>query len=181
MKLLLETERLTVRTCHPSDAAELTKIRNTDFVTRYNLYRPVRVAEYLAELSSLEENGREYLTLLTKGGERPIGSVVLSEDSYRYHVDSVYISAWLAEEFANRGYMTEALRAVIREIFLARGHALVSCGIMAENLASLRMVEKLGFTREGVLRSAVRTYDGRVHDLVLFSYTREEFLAKYGA
>jgi ribosomal-protein-alanine N-acetyltransferase len=169
-----------IRTSQTEDAAAIAEGRSTDFVTRYNLYRKAGRDEVCRELEASEENCREYISLFDRQSGELIGAVVLSEDSHRYHVDSVSIEAWLTEKNSRRGYMTEALRAILRELFVARSHDRVSCEIMAENIASLRMVESLGFTREGVLRSSVRTYDDRVHDSVLFSMEREEYFERYG-
>lgn len=44
------------------------------------------------------------------------------------------------------GYMTEALRAVVAELF-ALGHEEILIGAMADNIASNRVIEKVGFTR----------------------------------
>lgn len=176
MTLPIETERLLIRPSVPSDAVALSTGRSSDFVTRYNLYRPCDEEEYFSELSSAEECCREYFSVLDRSGGEPFGSVVLSEDSHRYHVDAVSVEAWLTEDRAGQGYMTEALSVILRLLFTERRRDRVSCEIMAENVASIRMVEKLGFVREGVLRGAVRTYDGIVHDSVLFSLTREEYL-----
>lgn len=44
----------------------------------------------------------------------------------------------------------------------------------AENAASLRVMEKLGMRREGVLREYVRDWDGRYHAAALCARVREE-------
>ena len=44
----------------------------------------------------------------------------------------------------------------------------------AENAASLRVMEKLGMRREGVLREFFRDRDGRYHDVVICARVREE-------
>ena len=181
MPFEVKTERLVIRSSVPADAAALSRGRSTDFVLRYNLYKKSTAEDYTAELDSAQECCREYFSVLPLNGVEPIGSVVLSEDSLRYHVDSVSVEAWLREDAAGLGYMTEALSAVLRELFTVRGRERVSCQVMVENIASLRMVEKLGFVREGTLRGAVRTYDGAIHDVVLFSLSREEFLRSSGA
>ena len=44
----------------------------------------------------------------------------------------------------------------------------------AENAASLRVMEKLGMRREGVLREFFRDRDGRYRDVVICARVREE-------
>lgn len=71
-----------------------------------------------------------------------------------------------------RGLATEAVRAVVRfgheQIELNRIEALV----MLENHASVRVLQKAGFSEEGVLR-AFGHWKGRYHDLRVFSVLRE--------
>lgn len=46
----------------------------------------------------------------------------------------------------NNGYMTEALRAVVQELF-ARGYEEIVIEAMEKNIGSNRVIEKVGFTR----------------------------------
>ncbi len=83
---------------------------------------------------------------------------------------SAEIGYWLGQRFWNRGIMSAAVRAFtefgFKEFSLTRIYALP----FATNLASQRMLDKAGYTREGVLRrSALK--DGIVLDQVLFAIT----------
>ena len=73
-----------------------------------------------------------------------------------------------------QGYMTEAARAVLHHGFgsmdLNRVEALVYPG----NLASIRLLTRLGFRQEGVLRDYFYL-GGRYHDHALFSLLRREW------
>jgi RimJ/RimL family protein N-acetyltransferase len=83
---------------------------------------------------------------------------------------SAEIGYWLGEGFWNRGIMTAAVRAVtkygLKQFSLTRVYALP----YVTNVASHRVLEKGGYTREGLLRrSAIK--DGVVLDQVLFAIT----------
>lgn len=56
---------------------------------------------------------------------------------------------WLAEPFWGNGYMTEAARAFVEELFAAGVADRIRSGAFVDNLASLRVQEKLGFVRVG--------------------------------
>jgi RimJ/RimL family protein N-acetyltransferase len=82
------------------------------------------------------------------------------------------IGYWLGEELWGRGIATEAVRAVT-------GHALAQfdlvrlyAGVFEGNQASMRVLEKAGYTREARLRKAI-IKDGRTLDLVLYAVVRE--------
>lgn len=170
MDFYIETERLILRTPTHEDAEDLARCRSTDFVMRYNLYRPCSKEQICRELECYE-----HFALVTKENNRIIGCISLRDDDFRYHMDSVLIQAWLTEENARRGYMSEALRALLHELLCVRRHERVSAQIMSENTASIRLVESLGFEREGYLKRAIKCYDGRVFDLCLYSLDRESY------
>ncbi len=74
----------------------------------------------------------------------------------------------------NRGYGTEAIRIVVDYLFLSRDIPRVQAETLTENSASQRVLEKAGFTREGIRRKAsfVR---GQWRDDVLFGLLRDEW------
>jgi ribosomal-protein-alanine N-acetyltransferase len=97
---------------------------------------------------------------------------------YVLHGDVERVAAevgyWLAPEYWGRGIATTALRLLTRHAFAAnpelrRLYALP----FATNAASARVLEKVGYQREGVLRqSAIK--DGRVLDQFMYALLRGE-------
>lgn len=81
---------------------------------------------------------------------------------------SAEIGFWLGEAHWGRGIMTEAVAAVTRHAFDARGFVRVFAEVFAWNRASMRVLEKTGFTREGVLRCSA-TKAGQVIDQVVYA------------
>ena len=174
MTVYIETERLILRTATPEDADVLALRRSSDFVMKYNLYRPSSAEDLLREMDF-----SEYIVLALREGGGVIGCLSVKEDDFRYHVDSVSIEAWLSEEYARKGYMHEAFSSMLEHLFCTRLHERVSARIMEGNIASIRLVEKLGFEREGCLRRGVRRYDGSVLDVYLYSIDRQYYLENH--
>lgn len=84
---------------------------------------------------------------------------------------SAEIGYWLGEAMWGRGIATEALKAITAEAFkrfdITRLYALP----FADHVASVRVLEKAGYVREGHLRrSAIK--DGQVRDQLLFAAYR---------
>ena len=81
---------------------------------------------------------------------------------------------WVAAPMRGRGICTRALRLLSRygldELELQRVDLLTD----PDNVASQRVAEKVGFRREGVLRSHLRHPDGRIRDSVMFSLLPDE-------
>lgn len=72
------------------------------------------------------------------------------------------------------GYATDAVRTLTAFAFRELGLHRVSAAIGPDNAASLALVERLGFTREGVLRDHVHT-NGAWRDSVLYSVLEHEW------
>ena len=72
-----------------------------------------------------------------------------------------------------RGYATEAVAAILRFGFTELGVHRVSAWLVADNVASARVLEKNGFQLEGRLRDKER-YKGRYWDVLMYARVAEE-------
>ena len=83
---------------------------------------------------------------------------------------------WIRTSRAGRGYATEASAAVLLWAFGPLGLERLSVQAAPGNAASLRVIAKLGFVREGVMRQAQRIPGRRERlDWVAFGMTREDW------
>ena len=82
------------------------------------------------------------------------------------------IGYWLGEEFWNRGIATEAVQAVTQYAFETLGMVRVHAAVFEWNTASMRVLEKAGFVKEGVqVRSAIK--DRQIIDQVVYARVHE--------
>ncbi len=175
--LELETQRLLLRTPQRADALPIRELWRQDFVREYNCFGPLPSVEEVEEI--LARDPQSQLVLVERKSGRVIGHTGMGRDSLRYRVKSFSLDYYLGEEYARQGYMTEALERVLAYLFLRQGAESVSARAFAENAASIALLEKLSFTREGTLRRAVRNFEGRAFDDAVFSLLREEYLAAH--
>jgi ribosomal-protein-alanine N-acetyltransferase len=103
-------------------------------------------------------------------GGRAVGSVGVTQltDVYRR---SAEIGYWLAEEHWGRGIATEATAAATENAFRVLDVVRIQAAVFAWNPASMRVLEKCGYEREGWLRRSVFK-DGQVIDSALYARTR---------
>jgi RimJ/RimL family protein N-acetyltransferase len=80
-----------------------------------------------------------------------------------------HIGYWCARGARGRGLTTRALRVLCRHALDELGLERLELITDPDNRASQRVAEKVGFRREGVLRSHLLHPDGRRRDSVLFS------------
>jgi RimJ/RimL family protein N-acetyltransferase len=76
---------------------------------------------------------------------------------------------WLGEAYWGRGLATAAGRATIDYLLADARFVRLEAPVFEWNPASMRVLEKLGFVRECVLRKSV-TKDGELIDSVLYAY-----------
>jgi len=79
---------------------------------------------------------------------------------------------WLGRSYWGRGIMTAAVRATSDYVLAHFDVARLESAVFAWNPASMRVLEKSGFVREGVLRQSVFK-DGELIDAVLYARVRD--------
>ena len=82
---------------------------------------------------------------------------------------------WLGEQYQGRGVMTRSCRALLETAFGVWGVERAELRAAVGNAASRAVAERLGFTLEGVLRSAEWLYDHFV-DHAVYSLLRVEWM-----
>jgi [ribosomal protein S5]-alanine N-acetyltransferase len=78
------------------------------------------------------------------------------------------------EENRRKGYMNEAIKCILDYGFNIMNLNRIEAYTSPENKASLHIIEKYGFTREGYLRQHF-FWEGEVLDTLLFALLKEEY------
>jgi aminoglycoside 6'-N-acetyltransferase len=156
ISLPLTTERLVIGMMRPLHIASLVDYRNHPDVARYQDWAvpfTVEMAErMIAEQSGLDgPTGDEWVQLAVelRGGE-PAGTAI-GDVAVGIHDDSrqASIGYSIAPTHQGRGYATEAVTAVIDALFGEAGVHRITASIDPRNVASHRVLDKLGFRFEG--------------------------------
>ncbi len=74
------------------------------------------------------------------------------QDVYR---KTAIVGYWLSEELWGRGIMPEAVKLVTNYAFTQLGFIRIQASVYSKNPASMRVLEKAGYKKEGILRNAV--------------------------
>ena len=174
----LTTPRLFLRFPRQEDTDEYMSFCHTEFVLKYNAMTVSTRdgVEAMLMRSAMEEN---MLVMEERSTGRLLGAVFFNDDSLPYGVASRELSYFLREEVAGQGYMTEALSAVIRHLFAAEPELeCISARSFEPNIASRKLLEKLGFRHEGTIRRCVRGYGDIVYDDTLYSLLRQDYVGR---
>lgn len=80
----------------------------------------------------------------------------------------------IGADYRNQGYMTEAVRAVVRYMMTEADANRVYCSVRSGNTASRRVCEKAGMTHEGTLRQHYARQDGGYDDVCIYGVIRQD-------
>jgi len=176
----LVTERLVLRELRVSDAAAVAAGAGDRRVAAYLIQvpspYPIALARrWVAHRIEWWHHGRGVTFAVTLSHEPDVllGTVSLR----RYARDRrAELGYWLAQPVWGRGLATEAARAVVDFGFRSLGLVRIYAQVLADNRASLHVLDKLGMVNEGTKRRHIRK-GRRLHDVVFYGLLRTEWSA----
>ena len=173
---VLKTTRLVLRELYEGDADDIFVFRSDPEVQKYNGVPMADVAEVagMVQFSRDQFAGQHGLLWAVERTDdhRVVGLVGLSYDSYHARASAGYD---FARQVWGRGLATEALQAVIRFGFEQMGLNRIEAETIADNAASVRVLEKLGFTCEGIRKEYSLEDDGVYHDDAIYALLRQQY------
>ena len=147
----IQTPRLVLRKPCRDDAPVMFATYSQDeAVTRYLGWRPhadiseayVAVDRFIAGWDA----ATDFFWFLIDPAGHMMGAIAARSDG-----DAIHLGFLLARAYWGRGYMPEAINAIVSEAFKHPAIARVWAACDLENTASARALEKAGFERQGVL------------------------------
>jgi ribosomal-protein-alanine N-acetyltransferase len=170
MRLATDIRGCVLRPWAPADKASLIANANNRNVWR-NLAdvfpHPYTEADADAWLRSAGPPGRHLSFAIERDGLAVGGIGARAGDGI--FARTAHFGYWLGEAHWGHGIMTAAGRAMLGHLRGDGRFARLEAPVFEWNPASMRVLEKLGFVREALLRDSV-TKDGQLIDSVLFAY-----------
>jgi RimJ/RimL family protein N-acetyltransferase len=145
----IETKRLVLRAPIRGDVPDLVRLADNRNVS-------ARLARMPSPYTRADAVGFIEITA-QRSDERPY-AITLSENligvvGFSYHEGELpELGYWLGEPFWGQGYMSEAARALVDVAHATHQYDRIAARAVPDNLASLRVLEKLGFRRIGKAR-----------------------------
>ncbi len=158
----LTTERLILRPFVPEDAPAVQRLAGDRAVadTTERIPHPYKDGMAEAWIATHVQHFRERkectFAIVLKDGQQVVGAVGLTLAMAHSRGELGY---WIGYEFWNRGYCTEAARAVVEYGFSVLGLHRIQARHLSRNPASGRVMAKLGMQHEGRLRGHTRKWD----------------------
>jgi RimJ/RimL family protein N-acetyltransferase len=176
--LPIATERLVLRQFTPADAAGLAAYRSEPAVARYQSWTtpyPLSAAQRLIDEQAHLDGpaAGEWLQIAIALDGDLVGDVAvrLSDDG-----QIAKIGYTIAPAHQRNGFGAEAVGALVTRLFGAGVHR-IEASLDARNVASARLLERVGFRHEGKAVSAERA-DGEWCDVAYYAILRAEHSAR---
>lgn len=174
----IETERLILRDWDVDDVDDLYDYAKNPNVGPHGGWKPHESKiESLEIMQTLFINKYDSWAIVYKENGKVIGSIGYETDVRRPQVNCRELGYAMSEDYWGKGIMTEAAKAVLQYGFKELDLDMVSIYRNPQNKRSGRVIEKCGFTYEGLLRKAYKIYDGSIRDVACYSMTKEEYEA----
>lgn len=180
-KLRLETERLTLRPPVHSDFNAWVALRR-DSESFLTPWEPSWAADHLSRRAftnrvywasrSISAGTAVPLFLIRREDDCLLGAITL-DNIRRGPAQAGTLGYWIGQPFARRGYMNEAIRAVVHHAFEKMALSRIEAACLPENAASRGLLERSGFKYEGVAQSYLQI-DGRWRTHVLYAALRSD-------
>lgn len=180
-KKTLSTNRLVLRAFTMEDLADFYEYCKDPDTGIHAGWKPHESMEESRDILHHFIEEREVWAICEKQSGKVIGSIGLHRDSKRRrNFNQCRMMGYvLSKAYWGQGLMTEAAKEVLRHAFEDLKLEMVTISHFSYNQRSARVIQKLGFHREGVLRKAFLRYDGSLLDDVGYSMTREEYQNLY--
>jgi len=166
--LPIETARLRVRLAQASDLPALFEMNCDAEVTRFLPYARWESesdgAAWLKRMIDLQATGTALqFVVADKASDKAIGTCLI----FRHEAGSARaeLGFVLARSHWGGGYMTEALTALIDRAFDGMGLRRIEAEVNPANAPSARLLRRLGFVREGLLRQRWVSRSGAPYDV----------------
>lgn len=178
MKFELTTDRLILKVLSAEDAPAV-----FDFYMRnkglFEKYEPVVGEGFYSEDYHRKVLEFEYKSILKLGMvryfifEKDNPSKIIGTLSFRNITRHFYscctVGYKMDQDYWRKGYCYEALKASIPEITSGIGIHRIEALVLPDNIPSLKLLEKLGFEQEGLLRDKIEL-NGVRRDHIMLSY-----------
>lgn len=170
---ILRTDRLVLRAVREDDAPAVQRLLSVPGIAPHTLSFSYPFPEggalvWIRRDAARVKEGRSLQWAITLPGDEFIGSIGIG-----FHGDGgeAHIGYWVAVHAWNRGYATEAARAVIAYGFDHLGMRRIEAMCFPDNIASARVLEKAGMVFERTLPAHVEK-DGVPRDVSVYAIER---------
>ena len=175
---IITTPRIVLRWISEDDIDSLYEIFSNRHVMRYWSTVPLPNREAAVALQREIAGGNESETMFKWGiALRDSNKIIGTTTLFNLNLDNgrAELGYAMARAYWGKGYMNEALKALISHAFEVMELRRLEADVDPRNVASVSTLERLGFQREGFLRERWHV-NGEIQDAIFYGLLRREWL-----
>jgi [ribosomal protein S5]-alanine N-acetyltransferase len=176
-KALATGSTVYIRAPERADGDEFIDLNRASIRFYLGLASPILTPQRFADfLKRCQRDDFEGFLVCENDGDAIVGSINLSQ-IFRGGFQSAYVGYQVGAPFARQGYMTEALQLVLKYAFDAMKLHRIEANIQPSNVASIALVKRVGFSKEGYSRRYLKIC-GRWRDHERWAIVAEDWRRK---
>ena len=183
---VIETSRLTLRSYREGDGQwyfEMSK-RNRAHLQRYEPDNPamdIKTEEDAKKtiayfVNAWKKRTQYFIGVFLKESEQFVAQIYIG--SVNQNVPEFGIGYIADVDHEGKGYVTEAVNAVVKSLFEILNAHRIRIETDDTNIRSIRVAERCGFAKEGHIRENKKNSDGTYSGTIFLGLLRNEFLKK---
>ena len=167
----LETNRLILRSVKDTDLDDLFNNWSSDSITtKYLTFEPhtskLQTKKFIENLKKSYNNNDFQWVIEYKENHQAIG-IISGTHSYKYKCIELGYS--ISSKYFNNGLMTEALKKISDYLLYDLNYNVIEAIIPSENIASIRVAQKIGMQLEAPLSNRFISKDNIIQNLLIYS------------
>lgn len=171
----LETARLVLRDFSYDDLDDFYEYAKSPKVGPMAGWKPHESKDESYGIIASFRKKQEVWAIYHKEDKKVIGSVGV----HRKSIESVFELGYvLSEDYWGQGVVVEACEEILKHCFNTLGFKEIFVEHFLSNIQSKRVIEKLGFEFETLVKECYTMYDGVTQDCLKYRLTKERYNAK---
>ncbi len=172
----IQTDRLVIKDLEISNAADMYKYRSHDLIIKYQSFYPKNVEEVIAFIKentkhfNLEDNWHQVGIFNKAELIGDIGIHFVGPQNMQCEIGYT-----IDVKYQRKGYGKEAVCGVLDYLLLKLKKHRVIASLDPENSASIRLLESIGFRKEGLMQKSVFV-NNRWEDDLVYALLNDEWI-----
>jgi RimJ/RimL family protein N-acetyltransferase len=171
---MLETRRLKIRAFSFRDLKDILEYLSDPEVQIPAGGSPISTIEEAQKILDKYMSREDIYAIELKEEGKVIGAIGAYNLTYNNILER-HLGFEITRKYWNQGYLTEAAKELINYLFTVENMDRIAISNYPFNKASIRVAEKLGFVKEGILRKEDRLTTGELVDRIVYSIIKEEY------
>lgn len=173
--MTIHTKRLDIKEMVFSDALNYYNYAKDKEVASLAGFKPVSSLETAKNIVIGAMYRGDTYSIYLKDTDTFIGTCNTYQRGVRTIKDVLTLGISLDKKYWSFGFGTETILALVKYCFKHKKTSVLEMTAFVDNMRSRKMIEKVGFKLDGIIKRYGKLYDNTIYDIALYSYFKEDY------